>query len=241
MLKIIKSNKLQDNNESMAFLYGQLDHYILDITMHPLIYYITEDIKSNNIFNAHGLIENWIDDYIINKYGKNHLSYYHKLFLSNNKLKTSINKLYEKIYNSKNESFKYSIGIFNTQLYDLLLRRNIIIIGPLLVKLFNVGDVIYNDNNIEKVLPYLNLDNKDWHNPETGEKYNYSFNDLWNKSIERTLETIDDVNNYLYCDKCLKNAFITNNVSFNTGIPCEKGQSLKYIKKYTNNSIGAWC
>ena len=80
----------------MAFLYGQIDHYILDVVVHPLIYYFTEDIEIKHKFKPHGLIENWIDDYIIKKYGKDKLLYYRKYFLRNKKLKDSINKLYDK-------------------------------------------------------------------------------------------------------------------------------------------------
>lgn len=235
MLKIVKKNKLQDNAEAMAFIYGQLDHYILDMTIHPLIYYITEGMDSKHIFNPHGLIENWIDDYIIQKYDKEHLSYYHKLFLSNKKLKKAINKLYEKVYGSKNESFKYSLGILNTHLYDILIRRNLIGISPLLIKLFNVGNIMY-DDDLERILPYLNLDKDNWQDPETGEKYDDSFDELWIKSIERSLETVDDINNYLYKDEPLRNKYITNDISFNTGIPCGEGQSFQYIKQYNTNT-----
>ena len=48
LLKLIKKNKLQDNSEVMAFLYGQIDHFILDIIMHPLIYYMTEGIPKDH-------------------------------------------------------------------------------------------------------------------------------------------------------------------------------------------------
>ena len=35
----------------MSFLYGQIDHYILDVIMHPLIYYMTEDMPKNNFLS----------------------------------------------------------------------------------------------------------------------------------------------------------------------------------------------
>ena len=43
LIELIKTNKLYDNSEVMAYLYGQIDHYILDILLHPLIYYMSED------------------------------------------------------------------------------------------------------------------------------------------------------------------------------------------------------
>ena len=232
MLKLIKKNKLQNNSEVMAFLYGQVDHYILDIVMHPLIYYATEDEEALHIFKPHGLVENWMDDYVIKKYGKDEKKYYRKMFLSNTKLKNMVNKLYEKVYDRKNESLKYSLGILNTHLFDTLIRRNGIKLAPLLIKLANVGDIMY-DDDFDRVLPYLNLDNKTWFNPETGEEYSASFDDLWDKSIDDSLETIDDINGYLYKDKKLSNRFISNDISFNTGLPCSDGQSFQYIKRKT--------
>ena len=231
MIKYYKKNKLYNDSESMAFLYGQVDHYILDLIMHPLIYYVTENMEVKYKFKPHGLIENWIDDYIIKKHGKDKLLYYRKFFLSNKKLKESINKLYEKVYNSHHESLKYSIGILNTSLYDLLIRKNMIVITPLLIKLSNLGDIMY-DDNIKRVIPFLNLNNKTWKDPETGQKKRDSFDDLWKKSMEASLQTIEDINGYLYGDKNLNNSYISNDISFNTGIPCSEGQSFEYVKKY---------
>ena len=231
MIKSFKENKLYHNPESMAFLYGQIDHYILDLITHPLIYYVTEDMEVKHKFKPHGLIENWIDDYIIKKYGKDKLLYYRKYFLSNKKLKESINKLYEKVYNSRHESLKYSLGIFNTSLYDLLVRKNMIGISPIIIKLGNMGNIMYKDN-VDRVVPYLNLNNGTWRDPETGEKHKESFDDLWTKSIEVSLQTIEDINGYLYKDKPLHNSYISNDVSFNTGRPCSEGQHLTYVKQY---------
>ena len=231
MLKYYKKNKLYNDSEAMAFLYGQIDHYILDVITHPFIYYITEGMEVKYKFKPHGLIENWIDDYIISKYGKDKLIYYRSYFLKNKKLKKVIDRLYERVYSTKHESLKYNIGIMNTSLYDLLIRKNLIGITPLIIKATNMGDIMYK-KDLDRIIPYLNLNNNTWYNPETGMEYNYSFDDLWNKSIEEVLQTIDDINNYLYSDKHFNNKYISNDISFNTGRPCEEGQSFKFIKKY---------
>ena len=85
LLKLIKKNNLQDNSEVMAFLYGQLDHFILDIIMHPLIYYMTSDMPQEHLINPHGLVETLIDDYVVQKYNKNDVNYYRKVSISANK------------------------------------------------------------------------------------------------------------------------------------------------------------
>jgi len=231
MINKIKDKKLSENSEVMAFLYGQLNHFILDLVMHPLIYYMTEGIEKKYKIQPHGLVELWIDDYTAQKYNKNQIAYYHKMFIKDRKLMKLIDEIYNEVYGVNNESIKYSFGMFAKVTFDVLSRRNLMGIAPLIIKLFNIGDFTYKQN-FDRALPYLNLNNDIWYNPETKEEYKSSFDDLWNKSIEIALETINDVNAYLYNGKELKNSFILNNISWNTGISCEKGQSLKYIKKY---------
>ena len=231
MLKYIKDNKLQDNSEVMAFLYGNVDHLVLDGITHPLIYYMTEDIERKHKIKPHGLVEHWIDDYIVQKYHRNSVCYYHKLFVNDNELMKMINEIYKRVYGCNFESLKYSFGMFSNIVYDTLARRNVIGIIPLVIKIINIGDFIYK-RDLERVLPYLNLEHDIWLNPETKEEYHDSFDDLWKKANEVSLETIRDINKYLYGDKEFKNSLILNNTSYNTGLPCETGQGLQYIKKY---------
>jgi hypothetical protein len=231
LLKLVKQNKLQDNNEVMAFVYGQIDHYILDTIMHPYIYYMTEDLPKNNVMIPHSLIEMWIDDYILKKFNISEKKYYHKLKINSKKLKELINNLYDKVYNKSLSYLKYKYGMLLINIFDIKVRRNSIKVAPFLAKILNIGDIIYHEN-LNQILPYLNLDNNEWSNPETGEISNDSFDDLWQKSIDISLQTIEDINKYLYYDKKINNPYILNNISYNTGLPCEKGQSFQYIKKY---------
>ena len=234
LLKLIKQNKLQDNSSVMSFLYGQLDHYILDTTTHPLIYYVTEDMPKKHLLTPHSIVEMWIDDYILEKYNKNEVQYYNKSSINNKELKKIINTLYKETYGSKFAYLKYKYGMKLINMFDTLVRKKYMKPIPSLIKLFNVGDITYHKNN-EKVLQYLNLNNDVWYNPETGEVTNDSFDDLWKKSLEVSLQTIDDVNGYLYSDKELKNAYIKDDISYSTGLPCDEGQHFTYIKKYKRN------
>ena len=231
MLKLIKDNKLYDNKEVIAFLYGQIDHFILDVIIHPLIYYMTENIESEHKIDPHSLIEMWTDEYVIKKYNKNNALYYHKLLINDVELLKMIDELYKKVYGVNYEGIKYSLGLLSVTMFDSLARRNLIGIVPPIIKMVNIGDFTYK-NNDERVIPYLNSNKEIWYNPETGEEYKYSFDDLWKKSIEIALDTIDDVNKFIYKDKKLTTPFILENISYNTGLPCEKGQCLKYVKRY---------
>lgn len=230
LLRLIKENKLQDNHKVMAFLYGQLDHYMLDVVTHPLIYYVTEDMPKKHLLSPHSIVEMWIDDYVIENFGKDEEQYYNSS-IDDKELKKIINALYKETYGSNFTYLKYKYGMKLINMFDTLVRKKHIKIIPSLIKLFNVGDITYHRNN-EKVLQYLNLNNDIWYNPETGERTNDSFDDLWKKSLEASLQTIHDVNGYLYADKELKNTYIKDDISYSTGLPCEKGQCFTYIKKY---------
>lgn len=230
LINYIKKNKLYENGEVMAFLYGQLDHYVLDTTIHPLIYYFTQFSENKYVIELHGLVEMWIDDYVCLKYGKNQKNYYLKSMIKDNKLKKLIDRLYLEIYNVRNEAMKYDLGIKLFNLFDICLRRNVIKIVPLISNMFNLGDITYQDN-IDRVLPYLNLENDLWINPETGDISTESFDDLWNKSFEVAYQMYDDINNYIFLGRSLSNNLICNNISFNTGLPCEQGQKYTYVRR----------
>lgn len=230
LLKLIKENKQLENKEIMAFLYGQLDHFVLDTVMHPLIYYMTENLTNQSILTPHAITEMNIDNYVMKKYGNNDLLYYHKLTIDNQETAKIIDELYKK-FNILNAPLKYSLGIILMTYFDTFIRRNIGVFSSIIPKMINLRDIYYSDN-IDKVLPYLNLDREIWYHPETGEEFNYSFDDLWNKSFDLSRELIEDVNNYLYKDKDIKNSLIMDNISYDTSIPCEKGKTLKYVKKY---------
>ena len=231
MLKYIKRNKLQDNDKVMAFLYGQIDHLVLDATMHPLIYYMTEGIEKKTIFPPHGLVEIWIDDYVDSKYKKNQRIYYRTFHIGDKKLRGLIDKIYSEVFSSPNSTTKYNIGYLLMTLFDTLLRRNIFGIVKPIIRLYGIGDFTYSDD-YKRVIPFLNKSKEKWFNPETREEYKSSFDELWDNSIELSLETINDVNNYLYRDAALNNRLILDDTSYNTGMPCNQGQKLKYIKKW---------
>ena len=233
LIKLIKQNKLQDNSEAMAFLYGQLDHFILDMIMHPLIYYMTEEIPKEHLMDPHGIVENLIDDYVIDKYDRKDEVYYHKITINSRKLAKIINNAYERVYHTKNVSLKYNMGMILMNIYDSLIRRDKLFLAKSVMKLINLGDISYH-KDYKKVLPYLNLEHNLWLDPETGEEHYESFDNLWEKASEVALETIQDVNMYLYKDKSLKNPIINRDTSFNTGLPCKEGQTKRFVKKYIN-------
>lgn len=233
LIKAIKKNRLQDNSEVMAYLYGQLDHFILDVIMHPLIYYMTEEMPKEHLMDPHALVESLIDDYVMWKYDRTDEQYYHKVGISDRKLVKLINESYKKVYRTSNISIKYNFGMMLINIYDSLIRRDRVLLAKAIMKLINLGDISFH-KDYKVALPYLNINHDLWVDPETGEKHYESFDNLWNKATEVALETIEDVNLYLYQDKRLKNRIIDNDTSFNTGQPCKEGQTKRFVKKYIN-------
>ena len=230
LLKLIKNEKLLENGEVMAFLYGQLDHFVLDVITHPLIYYMTEGEPAKHSTKPHGLCEMWTDDYIMKKYGLDSKFYYKKKKICDEKLKALIDEVYGRVYSATSASKSYDKGFKTLKAYDTLVRNNLILIAPLITTVANLGSMTYK-NDTSRVMPYLNHEHGVWFNPETLEESRESFDDLFDKAKEVSLETIEDVNRYLYDDKPLTNPLILNNTSYNTGINCDLGQHFYRIRK----------
>lgn len=231
LINCIKENGLEEKPEIIAFLYGHLDHFVLDTTMHPLINYMTAGLPRTYLMHPHAIVENWIDDYVKQKYNSKEIFYYHRFAIKSEELKSVINEVYRQVYAVNGPSNKYTIGNIGIEAFDVLGRAKVLPIAPLLFRLFLVGPVEYR-KNISRVLPYLNLEGETWYNPITGEEYKESFDDLWNKSKQIALDVIDDVNGSLYRGKDVNHPLILNNTSFSTGEPCEKGKALSFYKHY---------
>ncbi len=226
----IKKYKLQDDEKVMAFLYGQLDHFVLDLVIHPLIYYMTENMPAKHKIKPHALIEMWIDDYVMHKFNKGSRDYYIIKSVISNEVAKIIDETYSKIYNRTKISPKYEAGIYSITNFDKVRYSKSEIIKKI-CKALNIGDLFYS-RNLKRVTPYLNLDRKIITNPVTGESFKESFDDLWDKSIMMSSELIEDVNNHIYRGTELKNHLIKNNISYNTGFPCTKKEVFRYVKKY---------
>ncbi len=230
LLKTIKDKKLQDNSKVMSFLYGQLDHFILDVIIHPLIYYMTEKMPARYKLKPHTLVELWISDYIMKKHFKGGNGYYHNNPILDKELREIIDSSYEKIYQCKNVSTKYELGARNLLLFDNIRFSD----NKLLKKVCNtlkLGDFFYNRTS-HRVRPFLNLNHKIITNPVTGVEFKSSFNDLWEESIMVASELIEDVDRYLYLDRPLNNYYINGNISYNTGLPCQEKEHFRFVKRY---------
>lgn len=248
IIKYIKDNNLYDNTEIKSYLYGIICHYILDTNMHPYIIYHTgiynKNIKDTLKYNGkHQEMEYYLDCYMINKYENINHKYYKMYKILNikldNTLKDLINNTNKITYNIDytfyyyNKSLKYMYLFFKYINYDKYgIKR----------KIYKTIDKILNNNFIKleelsyhidkkEYIKYLNNNKNTWKHPSTNKKYNYSFNELYNISIDKCIDTIIKVDNIIN-NKTLnkKEIFKLFNLSYITGLNYKRKDKLKYFK-----------
>ena len=128
----------------MAFLYGQLEHFILDSTFHPYIYYIMSTIPQKYMANTHMTFELWLDDYFSNKYNIDDINYYSIFGIKSKQVRNIIDFVYKTIYRCYYASNKYNFGInLFIALENARKDKNNII--PNITKTFGICDMSYND------------------------------------------------------------------------------------------------
>jgi hypothetical protein len=227
LINTIKNEHELDNPELISFLYGQISHFILDCTFHPYVYYLTNNAKLNKIINPHMQLEFWIDNYIMDKYGIYDKDFFSKTKIEDSKTRQIIDSVYFNVYKSLLASNKYDIGINALESFETNIRFN----EPLSKGIKNLADLTYEKR--KKVFEwFLNRERNTWLHPFNGEKHKESLNELWNNSVALYIQTIEEVNNYLYRDIPLKHCFLESNSSYDTALDCDKPKKLIYCKKY---------
>lgn len=143
LISYIKTNKLYDNPNIMAYLYGHITHYYLDTLIHPYINQLTKGELE------HLLLELNFDDYIKKEIlNTNNTSKY--IFNGNisKELKDCINENYYKVYNKTNIYLSYILMI---KLYKEFESKKTII------------KVLYNNKNIYDINYMMYLFNESLH------------------------------------------------------------------------------
>jgi len=228
MIAYIKENDLRKNANAMAFLYGQIMHYALDISAHPLIYYMTErhPAKFTSALGAHALFETWVDTEReaqekakAEAQGK---SYKPNLPFRKNVGKGGIDALidtvYGKVYGLQKAARGYRIGIKIWHAYQLVLR------GAMMrhvKKYFSDFEEMLNPNG--GAFPH----------PVTGETLHAAFQQSYDASIALARELIAAVNANIFDnadnEALLKKAFGN---SYDTGIAWDDPRTRQHFKSY---------
>ena len=259
-IQYINQNNLSDNQEIMAFLYGYICHYYLDLYTHPLIYYkggkFEKDKKETYKYNAlHQEIEYNIDLYMIKQREKTSpekYKVYKNIFnIKNfgNELTTLIDDIIEKTYQYQNISKLYLSSIKYMKLFFRLINHDPTGIKLKIYQLIDkitpkstirLEELSYH-HNFEKDLSYLNLEHKTWTDPwDSSKKYTDSFFDLYNKALEEAIITITKITDMLdkkeLSQKELNNIF--KDLSYTNGRPCNQEVEMKnFENKELKNEI----
>ena len=235
MIEYIKENKLYNDLDVMSLLYGNISHYFLDVYTHPLIYYISENCVSLNKLNSHILTEGYISSYMSEKeqhtdYMNLKSNYIGSLNFANPNLKNLIRETYYKTYNDLTILTSYKTTFELIKLIEKLTKENRFTSKEKLIKLSKFKEYL-EINNLSKE-DLTNEQKEYWTNPVTNEKYNESFIELYNKALTKTYEAIYHVNKYLYDTESKYNLYkIFTNLSYDTGVSCNLGKNLIYVKK----------
>lgn len=251
-IKYIHDNKLNNNAKVMSYLFGYICHYYLDMYIHPYIYYKGGIYKKNNknTYKYNGLhqkIEYAIDLYLIEKREKikpSKFKVYKEIFNVNSlddELKNIINYSIGNIYNIDNPSYYYEKSIKDMRHFFKYVNQDRYGIKIHLYRLF---DYIMHDkfikieelsfsNVYKEIDDYLNINKKSWCCPFDNKiQYNTSFFDLYDEALKNSVNSIQSIVKLLHNknldEKKLKEIF--KNLSFTTGIDCEKNVKLQYFE-----------
>lgn len=252
LINYIKNNKLENNEQVLSYLYGNICHYYLDSLTHPYIIYKTGKFQKHNKgthkYNAlHQEMEYLIDIYYISKNEKINPKTFkiHKKIYKNypfsKELATCINTTIKETYNIPNyanllkkssQEMKIFFRIFNYDKTGLkkLIYHLIDTITP--SSTIKIKELSYS-NNPNKALKYLNLEKKRWNHPSIKQEiYNYSFEELYTIAKNQSINTITEVTKMLETNslnqKTLKKLF--KNTSYTTGKNCNKKLTYKYFE-----------
>lgn len=250
IIKEIKNNHLEDNQQLIAYLYGSITHYVLDTTCHPYIFYKTGVYRKNEkdtkkYHGEHNRIEKDLDAIYYEKDTNKKINTCNvskeiiKKPLFTKELINTINDVYKKTYNKDNIATYYYKGIKHAKFAYTTLINDRFGIKKIIYKLLDLitfkhyGYIAAYSTNIKHPnLSYLNNDRKEWNHPCNPEiKYNFSFEDLYNQSIQKTITIIKEVNKVLYENKPIDEILeYIPDLDYSTGLLIKEKKQMRYFE-----------
>lgn len=250
IIKEIKNNHLENNQQLVAYLYGSITHYVLDSTCHPYIFYKTgvyrkEDKKTQKYKGQHNVIEKHLDAIYYEKTTnkKYNTCNINKYIINNKKISKdlikSISNVYKETYNKNNIGKYFYQSIKDTKIFNAFIVNDYFGIKKIFLKIFdlilkkNFSYLSIYSNHITKPnYEYLNLKQKIWNHPSNPNiKFNYSFDDLWHISLKKSIKIIKEVNKVLYDNKDISEILkYIPNLDYATGLVIEKSSRMAYFE-----------
>lgn len=204
-IRYIKENNLENNQLVMSYLYGHISHYAFDITIHPFVGKILNEIKTKSVIKPHTYLECEMDKYLIKKYGNIDFSFMKRKYINDKTLRNLINTTYRNVYGYFNVSHLYeaSLILIKCSKYSVnkLYDNNI-----LFSKLARINSYDSNSNfvkyiNSSKFLRKINMNN------------------IFKSSIKLSLNIIKITNDYLYNNKDINVLYsIYDNTPYDIGV-----------------------
>lgn len=229
LIDYIKENKLYDDPDVMAFLYGHIMHYELDKIAHPYIYYMTNGISQSRIVNFHMASEEYLGSFVM----KNRVSLSRKDIASNFnsiyavKENSNVGRVINDVYDDVYGYFDSLSTIKQTATYIKALE-----VLKTLLKEENssfyyslIGFYHYLEKADMDVETLTNERKEIWCDPISKRRKDSSFLELFDESIAISQDVIKCVNSVIYGGKdisCLESVFSDD--SYDTGISCEIGK-----------------
>lgn len=248
-------NHPEYRNITLAYLMGFLTHHSLDSKTHPFIYYRTgtgsnDSKEKSRSSRLHKLYEVLLDT-AMTQYEYSRQAVYENP---------------EKVFMVSSFTLKFLDSFYTyilKKLYDLELPKNMVRdslrTGVFFVNLFKDGSGFKKKlvSKIEKYLDenklvtryfypmytneyeILNINEKSWKHPVTGEVFSTTYPQLFHDSVEKSVDKIKNLYNLFdkntYSLEDIDN-FI-NNESYFTGLPVDKAQNFQYIDEDFKNNL----
>ena len=246
----IISNKENNNYLLKAYLYGSINHYILDSTMHPYVFYKTGVYNSKNPktykYNGlHSKFEFMLDSFFYRNdtnLNYNKLKVHKELipkYTFNKDLKDTLDYTFKKTFNVTNMGKTFNTSYKHERfLYKLVIEDSIGIKKRLLkfVDLMTTNKVknIANNSTYIKNIDYsiLNVDKKEWNHPSIkNEKYNHSVIDLYSIALEKSIDIINKFE-LMFEDKYNKEELFKElgDNSYITGLPSKRNVKMRFFE-----------
>lgn len=252
LINYINENNYYSNEQVMAYLYGQICHFVLDSTAHPYIIYCTGIYDENkpDTYKYNGLheeMEYYIDNYLIFQREKilpKKFKVYKKLFnidKFNYELKSCVDDVVLDVYGFDNVSniyyksimdMKKFYHVFNYDRYGIKKICYTMMDFVCSNKCVKKKELSFHINPNDK-LYYLNNDKNIWNHPcDVNEKYDLSFTDIYIRALNKASNIINEVDDMLQIKKIDNNKIeeLFDNLDYGTGKNCDLNLEYKYFK-----------
>lgn len=249
VINYIKDNNLQNNSQILAYLYGNITHYVLDSYIHPLVYYKTgRYIKGRSdrkkYRGKHAIMELTIDLYMISV--RNNVKPYKfkvhdfgipKIEMSS-ELKNLIDYCSYNTYEINNigkimdKSIKIMRRLYRIFRYDRFGIKRFIynILDKITFGKFDIFQISSYKFDYTKYLHYLNLEKDEWFHPvNKDEILNYSYIELYCIAYKNAISLINLVNQVLEDELDIDDIFDLLNKSYLTGKHLDDNRKIQFF------------